>query len=220
MKRLPGIVSGAIMSMLVLSPVLGARNLSPVQTTAAVCSPADSTETVCRFSVLDRRCEVHAAGQLNCEPEDPRPARVRLPLDDDELIEQVLYASFRGDLLLVLERHDPEAGAGTVLLLDGRSLAIRWLVKLPAFNLSIGTIENTILYQAGLGLVAAIDLERGRVVWQHSGLYEARSQAFNSFLAPEVRPSEVLFTEQRSPHPGTAPRTIRVERASGRIVSR
>jgi hypothetical protein len=131
--------------------------------------------------------------------------------------EKLYYAQYENQLLLLCELSDGESGWGRILRLNPKSLQARWGVTIEAFNLSPGVIEGSVLYQAGIGLVAAVDLSHGRFAWKHDGLYDRERLAFNSFEPAEITETEVLFREHiDTPRPGR-PGMIRVNKRSGVI---
>jgi hypothetical protein len=189
-------------------------------TTVADCLPEFNPSDPCRFTVLGANFEVGAFGLCKrIAPEGPL-VEIRLPLAKQSRIDRVLYGEFQGDLLLIYEISDGESGWGTVVRLVPRSLAMKWRLNLPSFNVSVGTIEGSRLYQAGMGFVAAIDLTRGTFVWKRSGLYEQLTQSFHAFQRPEVAMREVIFREKPIGNATNSPRTIRVQKNTGRITVR
>ena len=62
------------------------------------------------------------------------------------------------------------------------------------------------------GLIA---VDRGSYVWEHEGLYDRHVQAFNSFDAPVVTPTEVLFRESDSNSVSRPLKTIRAQKENG-----
>ncbi len=191
-----------------------------VSTAVADCLPEFDPSKPCRFPALGANFEVTALGLCKRIGVEERPAQIQLPLPKNCRIDRVLYGEFLGDLLLVYEISDRESGWGTAVRLEPRTLAIKWRLGLPGFNLSEGTIEEARLYQAGFGFVAAIDLTRGRYVWKHRGLYDHLSQSFNAFQRPEVVGTEVVFREKPATNAAISQRTVRVEKATGKISFR
>ena len=191
--------------------------LSPMLTIAADCLPEFDPSQPCRFRAFDAEFQVHASGLCKRVSGDGAPVEVCLPLARNSRIDRVLYAEFEDDLLLVYEVSDGESGWGTVVRLARRSLTLKWRLNLPSFNISLGTIENARLYQAGLGFVAAIDLRRGKFVWKHTGLYDQQRQSFNAFLRPDVIGPEVIFRENPIEDAAGSPRLIRVVKGTGKI---
>jgi hypothetical protein len=107
-------------------------------------------------------------------------------------------------------------GAGIVTRLD-TSLRPLWRLHFPAFNISVGVVEGSSLYLAGIGTVAAIDLRRGRYLWKHEDLYDQKRYSFNAFEVPEVGPDTVVFREELTQMGVGPPRLIRVAKKSGHL---
>lgn len=182
-------------------------------TTRATCP--DNMDLVpamrCTFSVGSHSFDLDGAGRLRrlSGPGGPREVRVPVP---HGTIYPAHFAAFENDLLLVYESGDLEGGAGVVARLDGKTLAVKWHLPLPAFNVSLGTIEGNRLYLGMLGGVAAIDLDRGTFVWKHNGLYDHATFRFNDFKRPVVGPVDVMFFENRE-----SPNHISVNKQSGEM---
>ena len=102
-----------------------------------------------------------------------------------------------------------------MLRLDAATLAVKWRVSIPAFNVSVAAIENGQAYVAGIGFVGAVDLEKGTYLWKHAGLYDRERSSFNAFERPVVGPHYVTFVEIRSD--SQKPRRIVVHKITGAI---
>ena len=84
-----------------------------------------------------------------------------VPVESHSHIEGIRYASFNGDIILIYGVSDWESGSSIAVRLDGKSLSIKWKLSIPGFNLSDGIIEDIYLYQAAIGFVSKINLEKG-----------------------------------------------------------
>jgi hypothetical protein len=93
--------------------------------------------------------------------------------------------------------------------------AVAWHLKIPAFNVGAGTLEGSSLFVSGIGFIGRIDVESGKYIWKHEGLYDKRDQAFNSFDAPVVTSAEVFFRERDSPSISRPLKVIRAQKESG-----
>jgi len=181
------------------------------------CEPATFSSLPCRFVLAETTLEVSRAGQLRRYSLGKSAASVQLPLEKGFTVDAILYGMYSKDLVLVYEVSDGEVGFGYVARLRLKNLMLKWWTSLPAFNLSLGAIEDRYLYQAGFGFVAKLDLNTGRFAWKHDGLYDRAHSSFNSFRRPEVGRGEVVFREEPTYAANGPPRSIRVDKTSGRF---
>lgn len=68
---------------------------------------------------------------------------------------------------------------------------------------------------SGIGFIGRIDVQSGRYISKHEGLYDKRDEAFNSFDAPIVTSTDVLFPERDSPGVRRPLKVIRAQKESG-----
>jgi len=166
---------------------------SPVVTAQAKCDDlVDGPASKCTLSFSDVAITVSGTGDLVATA-GTAVTRAKVPFDEGNLDNVVYYTSYQGDLLLLFDVSNGETGWGGVARLRGPDFNAVWHVKIPAFNIGPATLEGPSLYVSGIGFIARVDVDRGRYVWQHEGLYDRRDQAFNSFDAPVVTPAEVFF---------------------------
>ncbi len=196
-------------------------------TCGSLCAaPADHTERAncqmeldpskpCRFSTGEAKYEIDRQGRLLRSVTGANDKAAKLPFDGLDL-DAVLYIPYEHDLILVCEVEDGESGSGLIFRLDPK-LAIKWRLKFPAFNLSVGALEDRFLYQAGIGTVAKVDLERGVYAWKHENLYDPKLRSFNSFRKPEIGLDQVIFQEELAPQLKGPARSIRVNKFSGKL---
>ena len=141
-----------------------------------------------------------------------------LPVTESFDIEVLYYLPYRGDML-VYEVGDGDTGGGFVVRVDVGSLATKWAVCVPGFNLSVGAIEGRFLYQSAIGFVSKLDLEEGVYSWKHDGLYEPNRLSFNAFEPPLIREGEVIFVETKTSAASyKQPRRIIVTKSNGAIT--
>jgi hypothetical protein len=170
---------------------------------------------VCPFSIDEAKFEIDHKGHILRSVTGLGDKAAQLPFDG-LVLDTVLYMPYKHDLILLCEVEDGESGSGLVFRLDS-NLAIKWRLKFPSFNLSIGALEDHFLYQAGLGTVAKVDLERGVYTWKHENLYDPKLRSFNSFRKPEVGLDQVIFQEEPVPNANGTARSIRVNKVTGKL---
>jgi hypothetical protein len=169
----------------------------------------------CHFSTDGAQYDLSPHGHVHKSAPGAVDLTLQLPLNG-AVVDRVLYARYAGDMILICELDDGESGSGLIVRLDSQLLP-KWHLQFPTFNLFVGALEDRFLYQAGLGTVAKIDLERGTFVWKRQGLYDSKLHSFNSFIEPEVVADEVVFREQVSPQQKRAAHLIRVNKLTGQM---
>jgi hypothetical protein len=160
---------------------------------------------------------------------DGKTRLFNLRLEGGDAIRHIYFAEYERNVLLVCEVSDGERGAGFVVRLEQPSMRARWRREVPGPNIGRPLLDKTSLYLTAARFVARLDPETGEYVWRHAGLGgraepEATTEVkgsgdgaiFSAFAVPEVAGEEVLFREL--PVYNRAPKAIRVERRSGRIV--
>jgi hypothetical protein len=138
-----------------------------------------------------------------------------LPFEGANLDGVAHYTSYQGAPIVLIDVSDGDSGWGGVVRLERAEFRVAWHLKVPAFNVGAGTLEGSSLYVSAFGFVARIDVESGQYTWKHEGLYDQRDQAFNSFDAPIVTSTEVLFRERNSQNISRPLKVIRVEKEGG-----
>ena len=138
----------------------------------------------------------------------------QLPVERDSHIEHIYYFGNSNALVVMYELTDEEAGWGTVVSYDRSTLRARWKLHIPDFNIGQSLVEGTFAYVTGVGLIAKLDMRKGRFVWQQKGLYQ-RKISLESFELTQLEGNSIVFTSQDA-HGNR--RTIRVDKLSGRII--
>lgn len=157
----------AALATLLASPLewdCAARELqarSQTATSRADCERDFDPSTACHFSVANTHFQVTADGILS-RLDGHGTAELRLPLRAKTRVDLVLFGQVDGDLVVIYEAGDGESGAGVVVKVASNNLRMKWVLNLPSFNISLGCIEGTTLYQAGMGFVAAVTPVSGR----------------------------------------------------------
>jgi hypothetical protein len=187
------------------------------QTAPAACERDFDPSTFCHFVAVGTQFQVNSSGLLTRLLGTTPAKQVTLPLRARSRVDLVLWGVIGGDVLMVYEEGDGESGAGAIVRVTAAELRVKWHLRLPAFNVSLGIIEGNRLYQAGLGFVTAVDLDRGVFVWKHQGLYDARQFSFNAFDRPDVGPTDVVFRESVATGVDGRRRVIRVNKDSGKM---
>ena len=169
------------------------------------------------FSVDRLEYSVTAQGHGRCSDGRSAPRQFTLPLTRGARIERLWYLALGQDLYLIYEDEDSESGAGTVARLMN-DLRPSWTAHVPGFNIGEGVVEDGHLYLTAIGFVAKLNLKTGRYAWAHRNLYA--DGHFNSFQRPDVEKSHVTFTEKLHKPQDSPPRSITVEKSTGKMVRR
>jgi len=113
-----------------------------------------------------------------------------------------------------------EAGGTIVLSFSILNSELNWQTNLRGFNGSPVLYFNGDVYAGASGMVTKIDAQTGAKDWEHTGLYDRDTQAFNGFKKPYVKGKSVVFPDDKT---STAKyeglREIVVDIKTGEIVS-
>jgi hypothetical protein len=143
----------------------------------------------------------------------PQPFDLHLSKGDS--IQVLYYAEYEGDALLLFGVTNGTYGAGFIVRIGGTVPDIKWKQFIPGVNIGRGTIEGDFAYLSARNFIAKLNLRQGSWAWRHGGL--GRQGAFLAFDPPQPEGERVRFPEVRLAN--RAPRTIEVEKTSGRILS-
>jgi hypothetical protein len=193
----------------------GFRKARPVRADAAPEAAAFEFES----GDFSYRVGANGNGRRTRDGKGGRERHFNLRLEGRYFIEGIRFAIHEGDVLLVCDLNDGEAGAGLVTRLEQPSMRALWRQEIPAFNVGEPLRDGHALYVTGIGFVGKLDLRTGKYDWSHDGLYDERAdeaeKSFNSFEAPELAGDEVLFREKPVYNPRR--KTIVVVRKTGKI---
>ena len=127
---------------------------------------------------------------------------------------QRLYSSEAGnDLLLAYEVTNGKSGWGYMARFDPSTPAFRWFAPIASTNIGPGLIEGNYVYVTGQDLLAKLDLQTGKYVWQQTDLGKEYGSVFAQFALPEINGATIVF-----PEAGARARTLEVDKATGRIL--
>jgi len=149
------------------------------------------------------------------------PKSVTFKLPENYYIESVHFKPLTNRIIFTFSISDGDSGSVLVSLFDEDKFSFEWQTELFAFNVSPALIHNNSIYLGGIGVIAKINLDNGNIIWHHSGLYEADTQAYNSFVTPMIQGEYVIFREQKVPdasYPGI--REIQALDRTGKIIKK
>lgn len=96
------------------------------------------------------------------------PARVRIPLPRDVRFQRLHVADLGPDVLLVSDVGDIEASVGLIISIDPVRMRLKWTLRFPSFNLSLGSIKKNRLYEAGMGPTEVVFREARDLHWSRA----------------------------------------------------
>lgn len=140
---------------------------------------------------------------------------------ENNYIEAIQYKAFDKKIIFTFSISDGDSGSTIISLFDEEQFNYIWHTELSAFNTSPVLIHSDSIYLGGIGMIARLKLSDGTIVWRHTGLYEAKTQAYNAFELPAIKNEYVIFREQKVPdasYPGT--REIHVLDKTGKIIKK
>ncbi|MGH9492603.1 MAG: hypothetical protein ACRD2K_03800 [Terriglobales bacterium] len=171
--------------------------------------------TAYEFSAAGYKYRIERTG-LGTRSDGKSPAQsFDLHLSKGDVIQVFYYAEYAGDALLLFGATNGVYGAGFVTRIGGALPGIKWKQFIPAVNVGRGTIEGDVAYVSARNFIAKVNLRQGSYAWRHGGL--GRGGVFLAFDPPQPDGERVVFREVRLLN--RSPRSIEVEKASGRILS-
>ena len=144
-----------------------------------------------------------------------RSANFSLPIGKDEIIERKIYLTeYKNDLLALYEISVGGDGGAYIVRFNGTNLKPKWQANVSGFNIGNGLIENQFAYVNAIGFVGKIDLETGKYIWKHDGLYQ-KYKAFNAFDGISVTGNKVMFYEEVT---SQNVNSITLDKSDGKII--
>jgi len=174
-----------------------------------------------RFDIDGVSYKVLSRGQATRTRANGTSDSFRLPLEKDDTIEEVYFASVSGGVLIVygFRCWDTDGAAGAATQLVEPYLSVKWAAEIPAFNVGPPLLAGTELYVTAIGFVGKLNIVDGRYLWRHDGLYRSQDNRYNSFDRPRIGADVVEFPESISLVTATrSPYVLRVNRRTGKII--
>lgn len=211
-----------LVALLLFSHAEQATAQSGSATRSANCTSEFITfhEGECAFGVGNWAYTLTSSGKL-ARTRDGSVQDLQLYRGDD-FVGAVYIAEYDGDIILISDVEFGDGGAGKISRLGNDPFEVKWTLHVPAFNMSIGLLRSPYLYQAGIGFVSKVDLDKGHYLWKHDDLYRLRTypfsgwHAFSRFKAPELEQGFVLFPD-RPTMPEDGVFVIRVDDKTGKM---
>ena len=166
------------------------------------------------LSIYGCSVTITSAGEGGRSCPGASPVKFHISVERDSEIGQLQFLNDKRTLFLIYELSDGESGWGKAVALNS-ALRVRWVRHIPDFNIARALVEGHFAYVSGVGFVAKLDLNTGRYVWRHAGLYR-RQLTFEVPQPPNSEGKTVSF----SSHDGNGrSRVLRIDKDTGRILS-
>lgn len=126
---------------------------------------------------------------------------IQMPLNSTRLTARLFYATYDGDLLLLIEETDEESGAGKLARFASKTLKPKWTCGIPGINVGPGLLEGKFAYLSARATAMKVDLSSGQWAWRKTNLNrtdESTAYRFNAFDLPSVEGDSVTFPESGS----------------------
>jgi outer membrane protein assembly factor BamB len=145
-------------------------------------------------------------------------------LHENSFVDWIRFSEILDDFVIFSFEYTDSDSAGTIIaLINLANGHVKWQQSIPAFNSSPLLISNDSVYVGGIGYVARIDRNNGKILWFHGGFYERATSAYNSFDKPYFKGNNVVFPND--PRHSTYPdnfkkRIVVVNIETGELVSK
>jgi hypothetical protein len=82
--------------------------------------------------------------------------------------------------------------------LNQKTLKPKWAAPINGFNIGPAALEANYAYLSAANLLAKIDLQTGKYVWQQEDPQKQYAVSFSGFRLPLIDGQRILFLEDRS----------------------
>lgn len=166
------------------------------------------------FSWQGKNVEILASGKGTVDGKS-----LQVPLNNTRLTAKLHYATYDGDLLLLVEETDEESGAGKLVRFASKGLKSKWSCDIPNINVGPGLVEGKFAYLSARATAMKVDLESGKWEWRKNNLNrinESTAPRFNAFGLPTVNGQAITFPELGA---SNAPfGSITLNKANGELI--
>jgi hypothetical protein len=169
-----------------------------------------------QFSSSGIKYKIKANGLGSRGSGNSKITKFNLKIERSEFIESLSFLDFQDNMLIITSLTDNESGYGAVYSLSKNSSQVKWVANIPGFNIGDVMLEDRYAYITAIGFVSKLDLQSGKYIWKHTGLYK-RNRAFGSFDRPKFQGQKVIF-KGISPDGDTATNIV-VDKVSGKLIT-
>lgn len=174
------------------------------------------SKEACIVEIEEFKFFIFSDGRINFGPEVGK-----LSLDDGFGLDWLRDAVVVGEsAFFCFDVSDSLYGSSIIFSVSLSTKKINWQSELKGFNGSKLLISDGDVYAGAFDTVAKFDAETGSLIWEHTGLYDDETSAFNSFERPEIEKDVVIFTESKNYYAKYQGRKkLIVSRTTGQILS-
>ncbi len=138
---------------------------------------------------------------------------LQLPFGRPGHLERIYFLEQDDDLFFLYEVSNETSGWGYCERLNQKTLKTKWIAPVAGFNLGPALVEGNDVYLSAVNLLARLDLNSGKYVWQQTALDKDHPPAFEQFGLPSLTGNLAIFNEDAS-----RGRVIEVDKATGKIL--
>ncbi len=145
----------------------------------------------------------------------------QVPLNSTRLTAHLRYATYNGDLLVLVEETDEESSAGKLVRFAEKTLKPKWNCGIPSLNVGPAVIEGRSVYLSARATAMKVNLDSGQWDWRKTNLNrlnESTTYRFNAFELPQVGKDTVTFPEAPETPSGASPGGITFNKADGEVL--
>ncbi len=129
-------------------------------------------------------------------------------------LSQLYFLEHENDLLLLYEIAGQGSGWGYLLRMDQTKRKPRWLTPVQSTNLGPCLVDAGAAYFSAANLLAKIELQSGKYLWQNAEIDERYPPMFEQFLLPIIKGDLVIFREEQEQG-----RAIQVNKTDGTVAA-
>ncbi len=167
------------------------------------------------FSTNSRGYTVRADGYAESNTSKERSRTFSLPVGRSGHLVRFYFLEYETDLLLIYELSDGYLGWGYLVRLNQKTLRNKWAIPINGYNIGPALVDTANkVYLSAANLLARLDLNTGRYIWQQEDPQKQFPLAFSGFRLPVLEGDRVLFAEDRPNG-----KTVEVETVNGKIIA-
>lgn len=125
----------------------------------------------------------------------------QVPLNGTRISGALRYATYDGEMLLLLEETDEESSAGKLVRFAAKTWKPKWECGIPGLNVGPGLLEGKFAYLSARGTAMKVNLESGKWEWRKTNLTRPGTDGvakINAFGLPSLEGETVIFPELSS----------------------
>lgn len=144
----------------------------------------------------------------------------QVPLNGTRISGDLRYATYNGELLLLLEETDEESSAGKLVRFASKTWKPKWECGIPGLNVGPGVLAGKFAYVSARGTAMKVNLDSGKWDWRKTNLTrngaDGQQYRINAFALPTIHGDTVVFPEL--PSEGSAAGAVTLKTSDGEVV--